>query len=139
MAEYLIIAVVVVAAITVLILNKRKKKSKKEGADVPQGLQVFDAKGNITLDLTDRLTKCLGQVEVNGANIAVHDPKITEGDFWSALFWIDPNTQRGTAIEIPKVTRSGEYIKFIYDGVQVTPNVRKTGVKAHCKFMYGVY
>lgn len=55
---YIIIAIVVVA-VYALILSKRKKKSKKEGANVPQGLQVFDEKGNITLDLTDRLTRLL--------------------------------------------------------------------------------
>ena len=133
MAEYLIIAVVVVAAITVLILNKRKKKSKKEGADVPQGLQVFDEKGNITLDLTDRLTKVLGTIEANGSNVSIHDKRILNNDVWFCLYYMHCDVKyptRKVAPIIPTIYADGEYIKCEYSG---------SGYKANVKYIYGVY
>ncbi len=38
---------------------------------MPQGLQVFDASGNITLDLTDRVGRILGAQVITSANGSV--------------------------------------------------------------------
>ena len=41
-------------------LWKKIKKIFKRGDDVPQGLQVFDEKGKVVVDITDRITKMTG-------------------------------------------------------------------------------
>lgn len=41
-------------------LWKKIKKIFKRGDDVPQGLQVFDEKGKVVVNITDRITKMTG-------------------------------------------------------------------------------
>ncbi|WP_044101655.1 MULTISPECIES: hypothetical protein [Acinetobacter calcoaceticus/baumannii complex] len=56
---------------------------------MPQGLQLFDANGNITLDFTDRITKYL-KTEYREAQIGTHKklefynvgPKSLKGNYW---------------------------------------------------------
>lgn len=55
-------------------IAKDGKKQKGRLVRMPQGLQVFDKNGNITLDLTDRLTRGIALVEVKQNNsISIKD------------------------------------------------------------------
>ncbi len=61
------------------------KDGKKEwgiAKNMPQGLQVFDEQGNCTLDITDRITKYCGSVEVNGTSGSLTNEILREGELW---------------------------------------------------------
>lgn len=59
---------------------------RKEGtAKVAQGLQVFDANGKYTVDITDRLTKYLGKFRTYASQnegIVVDERLTADGDLW---------------------------------------------------------
>ena len=136
MAEYLIIAVVVVAAITVLILNKRKKKSKKEGADVPQGLQVFDEKGNTVIDISDNLCRILGSQPLSGSNGSITvDIGDTSCKLWACYF---SSSSSSTLVPL-KVVINGNKITWTYESTPSSTNgVVTTWAKAGV-LLYGSY
>ena len=136
MAEYLIIAVVVVAAITVLILNKRKKKSKKEGADVPQGLQVFDGKGNTVIDISDNLCRNLGSQPLSGSNGSITvDIGDTSCKLWACYF---SSSSSSTLVPL-KVVINGNKITWTYESTPSSTNgVVTTWAKAGV-LLYGSY
>lgn len=61
------------------------KDGKKEwgiAKHMPQGLQVFDENGNCILDITDRITKYCGSVEVNGTSGSLTNEILREGELW---------------------------------------------------------
>lgn len=49
---------------------------------MPQGLQVFDENGVCVLDVTDRLVKYLGVVQINGTNGSITNDELSDGDLW---------------------------------------------------------
>lgn len=50
---------------------------------MPQGLQCWDASGNLILDLTDRITRVLGQVNIAaGASGYITDARFATGTMW---------------------------------------------------------
>ena len=56
---------------------------------MPQGLQVWDASGKLVLDITDRLTRCLGYANFSmvGSALSVDVPwtGITNDGTWGAI------------------------------------------------------
>jgi len=86
---------------------------KKEADDVPQGLQVFDASGNIVLDITDRLTRVLGEVNTGAAAGSVTDAGLSSGDPWYIAFRVDgamwSSADADLAISISGTTLSWSY------------------------------
>lgn len=106
--------------------------NKVEGvAKMAQGLQVFDGNGKIILDLTDGLTKYLGEFETGTSEGSIENEELTEH------FWVHPIilTQIPTADydntwHAPKFSVSGHTLRWKYDG---------TGRRINCKCFYGVY
>lgn len=108
---------------------------KKEGvAKLTQGLQVFDKNGKCIVNVTDRLTKCLG--------VGYIDRKKTEGyiynsalndkcELWYVLLKAEsePETQGSVVAEFPELTKENGRIKWKYG-----PKARSGG-----KILYGVY
>lgn len=52
---------------------------------MPQGLQVFDANGNIVLDLTSRIMKVIDSVVLDGASGKIHNPLIKGQTVWICI------------------------------------------------------
>lgn len=103
---------------------------------MPQGLQVFDERGNIILDISDRLTKVLGGFETHGRNGSIVDPRLQDMDHWVActydtndvFFALDSHDLA------PQVTRIGISISWQY------PVLWKDNRPwPNHKFIYGVY
>lgn len=55
---------------------------KKGEEDVPQGLQCFDASGNLMLDVTDRLTVVLGNFDTGTENGSIANAALLLGEPW---------------------------------------------------------
>lgn len=51
---------------------------------MPQGLQVFDENGVCVLDVTERLTRYIGSVNISGTHGEVRLSGIPSADFWFA-------------------------------------------------------
>ena len=108
------------------MINKIKHFIHK-GEDMPQGLQVFDEHGNITIDVTDRLTQVIGIIRITSpvGSIDVDvdgNRKLFYTISKSHSLWID-----------------GEYImidghKICWDFSRVTPLVANGGIEV----VYGV-
>lgn len=64
------------------------KDGKKEwgiAKYMPQGLQVFDENGNCVLDVTDRLMKILGVVELKETSGEVTDNRLEGQEMWVSI------------------------------------------------------
>ena len=64
------------------------KDGKKEwgiAKYMPQGLQVFDEKGNIVVDITDRLMKVLGVVELKETSGEITDNRLEGQEMWVSI------------------------------------------------------
>lgn len=78
MVIYIVIAVIVAVAVAVLYRKRDKKGEKK----VPQGLQIFNASGNLVLDYTEGTYQIYGvRKTVGGQSGSVSDSKITSDTF----------------------------------------------------------
>lgn len=60
-------AVIAIVCVVIALFFAVKGKGRKE-KEMPQGLQVFDEEGNITLDTTDSLTRILGRKKLDKEN-----------------------------------------------------------------------
>lgn len=49
---------------------------------MPQGLQIFDSNGNMTLDVTDRLTRILGEFQTGTVDGSITDSALSYGMPW---------------------------------------------------------
>lgn len=64
------------------------KDGKKEWGTLnymPQGLQVFDENGNIVVDITDRLMKVLGVVELKETSGEITDNRLKGQEMWVSI------------------------------------------------------
>ena len=78
MVIYITIAVIILVAAIFFY----RKKDKKEEANVPQGLQIFNASGNLILDYTEGTYQIYGvRKTVGGQSGSVSDSKITSDTF----------------------------------------------------------
>lgn len=50
--------------------------------NMAQGLQIFDSAGALVLDITDRLTRILGEFTTTTANGSITDANLTSGTPW---------------------------------------------------------
>ncbi|SFM09004.1 hypothetical protein [Pelosinus propionicus] len=92
-----------------------------------QGLQCWDANGNLILDVTDRLTRVLGQFETGTTSGSITDNSLTTGTPWMI------SHRKPTAIADHKaqcvVTFSGKVLSWSFG----------TGVAISHKITYGVF
>ena len=99
---------------------------------MPQGLQVYDASGNLTLDVTDRITRYLGSfsipaqfdqsgsvtVTVTGTPWFLMAGQAIQFDAQYPLIWVDGSVIRWkTAIENDPVNRSVAVGATVHYGV----------------------
>lgn len=114
---------------------KNGKKQEVTIKHMPQGLQVFDENGNVVVDITDRLIKYLGVVEINGTNGSLTNDELSEGDLWYYPLNIKnppPTPSIHTEYHAPIITKSGKNISWDYGSYQA--NTRLSMV-----LLYGVY
>lgn len=108
---------------------------RKEGtAKMPQGLQVFDANGKCTVDITDRLTKYLGKFRTYASQnegIVVDERLTADGDLWYM------SVQRYGQSFNPEwnhsvlVTKENGQLRWRYP--------QNTGIRYDFDIIYGVY
>ena len=79
-----------------------------------QGLQIFDADGNITLDITDRFTRCLGIITSGTTSSSVIDADLANGVPWY-IVRIVPMDNIGF-IQPLLVTISGTTLSWTFSG-----------------------
>ncbi len=77
---------------------KKIKKIFKRGDDVPQGLQVFDEKGKVVVDITDRITKMTGMKIFS----AVEDFEVTIPITGNEVCWVSACQNGANASNLPK-------------------------------------
>ena len=104
--------------------------------DMGAGLQVFSESGNIILDVSDRLTKVVGEFETHGKNGSLVDLRLENMDHWIACTY-DTNDvfYASDSHDIaPKVIRAGNALSWQY------PVIWKDNRPwPNHKFVYGVY
>jgi hypothetical protein len=94
---------------------------------MPQGLQVWDASGNLILDLTDRLGRILGISTLTPPT----DGSVINADFATGTpFWACVPVSSGRA-PVPNVSFSGTTLSWDFvAGISYGPSYR---------LIYGVY
>lgn len=134
------------------VVVKDGKEMKGEMMHMPQGLQVWDEEGNLILDLTTRLMKVLGTVDIDKLEGSVYDAKLEGLDHWCVFCRETDQGLRATPVELdsfaPTVTRSGTALRWKIDRpVFYSPDLQYRNtelllrrVKAiKLKMIYGVY
>lgn len=94
---------------------------------MPQGLQVWDAAGNLTLDLTDRIGRLLGIATLTSPT----DGNLTDAGFASGTPWFVCLPYSGGASSTPDVSIAGNVISWDF--------VTGGSYSATYKLIYGVY
>lgn len=100
-----------------------------------QGLQVFDAEGRTTIDISDRLCKILGSVRFDGKDFSFKcDDLLKGGTFWYGLV----TDEKLNDASYPVFTASGNTIicKY-YNTVPEKPWEKEYKLTGTC--YYGVY
>lgn len=102
---------------------------------MPQGLQVFDENGACVLDVTDRLVKYLGVVQINGTNGSITNDELSDGDLWYYPLNIKtpPLTPSiHTEYHMPTITKNGKSISWDYGSYPADKRLSMV-------LLYGVY
>ena len=98
---------------------------------MPQGLQVWDGNGALTLDITERLTRIYGQVTTNSVNGSIYVGNLNAyGSFWSLV--IPLSSVFYGYISTPVVDFSNGTMTWTY-----STDPLKTKINAN--ILYGVY
>lgn len=85
--KYIIIALFVLFAYLFLAKRRSSKDNvvnKKEDVKVPQGLQILDEKGNVVVDITNRLVKVVGEIKMNGKSGSIYVKELEGKEVWVA-------------------------------------------------------
>lgn len=92
------------------------------------GLRQWDANGNLILDISDRITRYVGQFNTGTSN-GSFNTGLTEGSIWfSKIFFTDAGRLGASA----DVFVSGNTITWNFDAVL-------NGYQQNCLILYGVY
>lgn len=78
------------------------------------GLQVWDANGVLVLDLTDRLTRKMGELIITaGVAGSILVPQPSTGQLWFAF---SPDQNQSFITWLPKITKSGnQTLSWVYE------------------------
>lgn len=96
---------------------------------MPQGLILRDEIGNVTLNVTDRITRILGQVQTGTGGGSHVDPGLATGTPW---WWL--SGERNNNEPMPYVTITGNTIQW---AVPPAPNQQPSHMDV--VLIYGVY
>jgi hypothetical protein len=102
---------------------------------MPQGLQVFDQDGTLLVDVTDRLVKYLGVVQINGTNGSITNDELSEGNLWYYPLNIKmppPTPSIHTEYHMPTITKNGKSISWNYGSYPADKRLSMV-------LLYGVY
>lgn len=77
---------------------------------MPQGLQVFDASGNVMVDLTTSITRVLGMADIGTSNGSITDTGFSTGIPW----WVVLCTSTGSNIFSPSIGVSGNVLSYTF-------------------------
>lgn len=102
---------------------------------MPQGLQVFDENGVCVLDVTDRIVKYLGVIEINGTNGSITNDELSKGDLWYYPLNIKmppPTPSIHTEYHMPIITKNGKNISWDYGSYPADKRLSMV-------LLYGVY
>ena len=78
-----------------------------------QGLQIWDANGALTVDITTRLASLIGWVDTNGANGSLSVPDFGRG---TPFAFANITVLGGISSVTPAVTASGTTLSWAYVG-----------------------
>ncbi|SDL92717.1 hypothetical protein SAMN04488502_1011200 [Dendrosporobacter quercicolus] len=98
-----------------------------------QGLQCWDANGNLTLDLTDRLTRVLGEFKTGTVNGSITDANIANGTPWILNLSMGRNIAEQE--KIFDILINGSTISWTFTNYSSS----FPGTAISRKFIYGVY
>lgn len=101
---------------------------------MPQGLQVWDANGNLIIDVTDRLTRVLGEFYTGTSNGSVTNPGLTTGTpWWIAIPTTNINVNNNNMAKYLTFSVSGSTLAWSFGAVYPIQ------VAINHKVIYGVY
>ena len=116
------IAIAVIVVVAAIIFYKHKKGS----ADVAQGLQIYNANGNLTFDLANKTSYILGTGNTNASNGSISNAKITTRT-WVIILSCPADGS------IPYFTVTQGTLSWQYLSATRSPSPKNV------TFMYGVY
>jgi hypothetical protein len=94
---------------------------------MPQGMQIWDASGNLILEISDRIARVLGVASITGGT----DGSVTNAGFSTGTpFWACVPVASGRA-PVPDVSLSGTTLSWDF-----TPGI---GYAPSYRLVYGVY
>lgn len=103
---------------------------------MPQGLQIMRADGTVSLDLTNRLAKFLGEYTIDGSTNSgtIYNSEIKDGNLWwffVTLSYPDPDLIKnsGRTWESPTITKGDGCINWSFP----------TNRHISGRLLYGVY
>lgn len=120
-----------------VVVEKGGKRTEGVLEMQKQGLRIYDANGNIMLDVTTRLTKYIGTLSIGTTDGSYTDERLQDGEFWYMTLKLNDYkkcygmTNKFTEF-LPEITREGNTIKWTYKESDTT---YRTGLT----IMYGVY
>lgn len=94
---------------------------------MPQGLQCFDDNGNSVLDVTDRLTRVIGELETGVSDGSVYNESLTYGIPWFIV--INDSAPWYTKASVQVSVANGT----------LSWSLSTTGQRSNNKIIYGVY
>lgn len=97
---------------------------------MPQGLQCFNASGSLVLDVTDRLTRILGEFTAGGSDGSLSDANLSTGSPWYVL-------KNDNANQFNLITDSPIAITLSSSGISWTYGAY--GLRKSFTYIYGVY
>ena len=102
---------------------------------MPQGLQVFDENGVCVLDVTERLTRCIGSINISGTHGEVRLSGVPSVDFWFACTNIKTDgytSQAQKELMVPGITYKDGVLRWDI-------NVLGDGKSFSATVLYGTY
>ncbi len=107
---------------------------------MPQGLQIFDGNGSITIDITDRITKVIDVIETEGKDGSRIDTNIGEGTFWCIpIYGTDFLAYEMMTLKPPVVTINGTTISWVYTDRNNWGTSPPYPINPKYMLLYGVY
>ncbi|WP_040013919.1 hypothetical protein [Dialister micraerophilus] len=127
-----------------VIIKQDGKEMKGTAKMTQQGLQVFDENGNCVLDVTDRVTKILGELEIPKTDGFIKNKALLDGDFWfffseiknvDKLIGVKPEDGIVNSLEyyMPSFRVEGDILHWNYNSAY------SEKYRPDIKIVYGIY
>lgn len=111
------------------------KKRKGGTAKMAQGLQVFDADGNLVCDVTTRFTRILGSGRTGYADGSITDDKLKDGEVWAYVTGLHGKLNDTPPLP-PIFSAQGNTLSWEFPVFDETLNNKAIG---DFSFVYGIY